>query len=166
MRELTYRAATADDAETIARLRWEMETERHTADERLVSEAAFVAQASDILHAELARGGYRVWLAEADGQVVACVVLMCWLVMPSVERLNRSRGMVSSVYTKPAYRRQGIARRLMETLIADARQRTMQRLILWASEMGRPLYEDLGFAPSRGYELEIEAGDDAECNLP
>ena len=166
MGELTYRAATADDAETIARLRWEMETERHTADERLVSEAAFVSQASAILYAELARGGYRAWLAEADGQVVACVVLMCWLVMPSVERLNRSRGMVSSVYTKPRYRRQGIARRLMETLLADARQRQMQRLVLWASEMGRPLYEDLGFAPSRGYEYEVELGDDAERNLP
>ncbi len=161
MAEITYRAATADDAVTLADLRWEMEAERHEAH---VARDAFLAESRDILHAELARGGYRAWLAEADGRVVSCVVLMCWPVMPNMERLHRSRGMVSSVYTRPDYRRQGIARRLMETLIADARQRKMQRLILWASEMGRPLYEDLGFARSRGYELEIELGDDADCN--
>ena len=166
MGDLTYRAATADDAATIANLRWEMETERHEAHEGHVTQAAFLAQASDIVRSELARGGYRAWVAEADGQVVACVVLMCWPVMPSLERLQRSRGMVSSVYTKPDYRRQGVARRLMDTLIADCRQRKMQRLILWASEMGRPLYEDMGFAPSRGHEFEIELGDDADCNLP
>lgn len=166
MAEIVYRAATAENAETLASLRWEMEMERHGAHEAHVTQATFLAQANDIMRGELARGGYRAWVAEADGQVVACVVLMCWPVMPSLERLHRSRGMVSSVYTKPAYRRLGAARRLMDTLIADSRQRKMQRLVLWASEMGRPLYEDMGFVPSHGHEFEIELGDDADCNLP
>jgi hypothetical protein len=41
----------------------------------------------------------------------------------------------------------------MEQLVARAREMGVQRLILWASDMGRPLYLDLGFAPSPALEL-------------
>jgi GNAT superfamily N-acetyltransferase len=97
----------------------------------------------------------RVWLAEADGEAVACVLLVWWVLPPKFGRVTRKRGFVSSVFTRPAYRRQGIARRLMQMLIASAREEGVERLILWSSEMGRPLYEELGFTGSRGLELNL-----------
>ena len=66
------------------------------------------------------------------------------------------RGYVSSVYTAPEYRRRGVARTLMDNLLAHARELGVTRLILWASELGRPLYLDLGFVPSRGLEWNVE----------
>lgn len=166
MAEITYRMATAADAQTLAELRWAMEAERHDEhDAATVTQVDFITESREILAGELARGGFRAWVAEADGQIVSCVVLMCWPVLPSLERLQRSRGMVSSVYTVPTYRRLGIARHLMNTLIEDAQKRNMQRLILWASEMGRPLYENLGFVVGRGFEIDLEPLDDADCNL-
>ncbi|MFI5278746.1 MAG: GNAT family N-acetyltransferase, partial [Ktedonobacterales bacterium] len=92
------------------------------------------------------------FLAESGGQVVACAILIWWTMLPSLLDFHRRRGYVSSVYTRLEYRRRGIARNLMERLIARAREMGMSRLILWASEMGRPLYLDLGFAPAHALE--------------
>ncbi len=171
MAEITYRAATPEDAETLAHLRWAMEIERHAGEEHRVTEQEFLDESLAVLRPGLESGMTRAWVAEADGRMISCVVLICWPVSPSLERLHRSRGMVTSVYTAPEYRRQGIGRRLMQMLIDDAQRRKMQRLILWSSEMGRPLYEQLGFTRSRGYELDFsdtsaEGADDADCNLP
>jgi hypothetical protein len=41
----------------------------------------------------------------------------------------------------------------MEQLIERAQEMGIDRLVLWASDMGRPLYVDLGFEPSRSLEL-------------
>ena len=164
MAEMTYRMATVEDADALAVLRWEMELERHDASQ--VDQAAFLAMAHATLQAELAAGSYAAFLAEADGQVVACAILVSWPVLPNMQRMRRARGYVSSVYTQPAYRRQGISRRLMQLLIAYAQRHDVDRLILWASEMGRPLYESLGFTPSRGYELNFAPNEDADCDRP
>ena len=70
------------------------------------------------------------------------------------DQLVRRRGMVSSVYTLPEYRRRGISRNLMLLLIARAKDLQIYRLVLWASEMGRPLYEGLDFEQSSAMELD------------
>ena len=153
MAAISYRAATPDDVAALAALRWENQAERHPdrqhRDTLEAYTAAFIEQARD----ELARGIHQAWLAEADGQAVACVMLVWWVMPPNPDEHQRRRGFVTSVYTRPAYRRQGVARQLMTLLIEHARAEGLQRLILWSSDMGRPLYEDLGFTPSTGFEL-------------
>lgn len=147
-----YREATTADLLALAELRWEMEVERHGQQFSLdVYSEAFVRSMRD----DMERGHFRSWLAEAGGRPVACVVLIWWPTPPHFENLNRKRGFVSSVYTRPDYRRRGIGRELMQTLVATSREMGIQRLILWASEMGRPLYEELGFTDSGGMEFNI-----------
>lgn len=153
MAEVTYREATADDVESLAALRWEMEAERHPERSGAISYEDYIARYAAETRGELERGAYHAWIAEADGQAVACVLLILWVVPPTPERLHRRRGFVSAVYTQPTYRRQGISRRLMELLIAYAQAQGVERLILWASDMGRPLYASLGFVASRGMEM-------------
>ena len=51
------------------------------------------------------------------------------------------------MYTDPEFRRQGIARRLMQTMIDWCRKEGFVRVDLHASDKGRPLYESLGFEP-------------------
>lgn len=151
---ITYRLATVDDVEALAALKWAMETERHP--EHDADRAAYLAAACASIQSEIERGAQIGFLAESGEEVVACAVLIWWPMLPTLTDLHRVRGYVSSVYTAPAYRRQGIARTLMETLMARAREMGMSRLMLWASEMGRPLYLDLGFIPSRGLEWNVE----------
>lgn len=83
--------------------------------------------------------GY-VWIV--DGRLVGNVTLM---------RESGARGLwsVSNVAVLPAYRRQGIARRLMEAAIRRALDRGAHRLVLEVSaenEAARRLYHSLGFA--------------------
>jgi GNAT superfamily N-acetyltransferase len=153
---ITYRLATSDDLEALATLRFEMEVEQGNEDAGGNVDLQTYAQAYANSTGEEMKGRRnRVWLAEADGEAVACVLLVWWVLPPKFDNFTRKRGFVSSVFTRPAYRRQGIARRLMQMLIASAREEGVGRLILWSSEMGRPLYQQLGFTGSRGLELNL-----------
>lgn len=62
---------------------------------------------------------------------------------------------VNSVYVYPAYRRRGIARRLMEMALAWAREHRCSQVRLRASDDGRPLYEQLGFRASTEMQLDL-----------
>jgi GNAT superfamily N-acetyltransferase len=59
---------------------------------------------------------------------------------------------IYAVGTAPAWRRQGFARALVEHVLADARRRGARTASLQSTEMGRPLYESLGFEPVGRYE--------------
>ena len=151
---ITYRIASVADVDALANLRWRMETERHP--EHPQTEAGYTAYleaARRAISAEIERGAHIALLAEANGEPVACAILIWWTMLPTLTELSRKKGYVSSVYTDPAWRSRGIGRRLMEQVIGQAQEMGVQRLILWASEMGRPLYLDQGFTPSRALEL-------------
>jgi GNAT superfamily N-acetyltransferase len=59
---------------------------------------------------------------------------------------------IGMVLTRPEYRRQGLARRLMEDVIAIAERRGIHTLKLDATGEGRPLYESLGFVVEKVVE--------------
>jgi GNAT superfamily N-acetyltransferase len=156
MSAITFRQATHDDLKALASLRFEMEVEQGNEDAGSDVDPHTYAQAYANSTGEEMKGRRnRAWLAEADGNAVACVLLVWWVLPPTFDTFTRKRGFVSSVFTRPAYRRQGIARHLMQMLIASAREEGVGRLILWSSEMGRPLYEQLGFTGSHGLELNL-----------
>ena len=57
-------------------------------------------------------------------------------------------GLILNIYVEPAWRRRGLARRLMTTILEWAPSAGVVRLVLHASSDGRPLYESLGFVAS------------------
>ena len=151
--EIRCHMATVADIEALAELRWQMATEYQ---EGNATREDYIAAFCESVRDELAQGRYQAWLAEADGQPVACTVLIWWPMPPNMEDLHRRRGYVSSVYTHPDYRRLGLARRLMEMLVAQARELHIGKLLLSSSSMGRPLYLSMGFVvPERGLEIEL-----------
>jgi ribosomal protein S18 acetylase RimI-like enzyme len=149
---ITYREATTVDIPALAKLRWEMEVERHGTQFSL---EVYTEAFDRAMRADMERGSFRAWVAEAEGSLVACVVLLWSPFPPHFEQIGRKRGFVSSVYTRPEYRRSGIGRTLMRMLLDASRQLGVTRLVLWASDMGRPLYEELGFTPSRAMEINL-----------
>ena len=150
---ITCRAATEADIEALADLRWQMSAEYESGE---VTREQYVAAFREAIADEMARGRYRAWLAEADGRPVACTALIWWPMPPNLDELHRRRGYVSSVFTHPDYRRQRLARTLMEMLIAEARVLHITKLLLNTSTMGRSLYESMGFVvPERGLEIPL-----------
>lgn len=53
-----------------------------------------------------------------------------------------------NVYTEPEWRRRGIARELVVTLMRWAEEQGADQMVLHASDAGRSLYASLGFAPT------------------
>lgn len=50
-----------------------------------------------------------------------------------------------SICTEPDYRRRGIARRMMQTILRWLEEQGIHRVTLHATVQGRPLYDQLGF---------------------
>jgi GNAT superfamily N-acetyltransferase len=91
-------------------------------------------------------GTYRAWLIETATAEVAAgggITILPW---PPGPRYPTGRlAFVYNVYTEPAHRRRGHARRIMETIHAWCREAGITSLALNASQEGRPLYDALGY---------------------
>lgn len=88
---------------------------------------------------------FYTWFA-CDGDAIiggAGLLLIDWPASPDGD-VGR-KAYVYNVYVEPNYRKQGIARRLMDTLLDDCRTRGLVHVRLHASDAGRPLYEKMGF---------------------
>ena len=116
--------------------------------------SAMQASSAEFLEEAIPAGIFRGWLAETrGGRVVAGggMMIVPWLSRPADPEPRRA--WILNVYTCPEYRRQGIARRLMQTMIEWCRQAGFQSVSLHASDEGRPLYESLGFKPTEEMKL-------------
>jgi GNAT superfamily N-acetyltransferase len=136
--ELVYRRASPGDAQTLARLR--VEFVRIVKDSGLPDEAGYEKAISRYFERGMARGKIIAWLCLDDGEAIASMAL----------RIDKGgRGYVMSVYTRPSYRRHGVASRLLRLLLEEARARGLGRLSLHPTADGLPLYLRFGFRPFR-----------------
>lgn len=66
-------------------------------------------------------------------------------VMPTCDNPSGWKAYVMNMYTRPEYRKKGIAGKTLELLIDESLSRGITYISLDASEMGRPVYEKHGF---------------------
>ncbi len=152
MTDVTIRLATLADVSAITHNRRGMFEDMTTVDPVLLDEMepAFARWVAE----KIASGDYVGWLAcEAGGAVVAGVGLWLKEWSPIPGDLSTCRGRVMDVYTAPAFRRRGLARRLMLALLDCCRERAIRTLDLDASAQGRGLYESLGFTTTNEMRL-------------
>ncbi len=150
----TIRQATLADAPIIV-------THRRRMFEDMGRDDTAMLDAQDIqfavwLRERLENGRYHGWLVEdAAGSVVAGagVWLLDW--PPGPSGLGPYRGYILNVYTEPAARRRGLARRLVQACMAWCQAQGITIVSLHASDQGRPVYERLGFRPTNELRLEI-----------
>jgi GNAT superfamily N-acetyltransferase len=117
---------------------------------------ACVAVTEVFLREAMPNGGYRGWLAETASGVIAAgagITIVPWPGHPG-DAVPR-RGWIQNVYTETAFRRQGLARRLMETVVAWCRAEGFHTISLHASADGRPLYQDMGFKATNEMRLDL-----------
>jgi len=98
-------------------------------------------------------GSYVGWLATPEGKPAEVVAGAGIQIREAIPRLRLDRtavdpgpqGLIVNVYTEPAWRRRGLAERLMREVLRWTRERGIHNVVLHASVDGRPLYEKLGF---------------------
>lgn len=84
-------------------------------------------------------------VAEAGGTLVGGAFLVIADAPPGPSFPNGRIGNVLNVLVYPPYRSRGAGRRIMDQLIAAARQEHVSTLRLAATDKGRALYQKLGF---------------------
>lgn len=85
---------------------------------------------------------------EEIDSVIGCATLCYIEMMPTFSHPTGKRAHLMNVYTNQDYRRKGIAMKMMEMLIIEAKDRGVTEISLDATESGRPLYEKCGFKAS------------------
>lgn len=104
-------------------------------------------QATDAyFHRAQQEGSAHTWLVEEDGEPVACATLALFVRPPYPGNLAGREGYLLNLYTRPAWRKRGMARALLHAMVTYARAQRLGKLWLHASDQGRPLYEQFGFA--------------------
>jgi GNAT superfamily N-acetyltransferase len=153
---VTYsiRPATPRDLEVVLHQRRRMFEDMGYTDLKALD--TMLAIAAPLLERGLTDGTYRGWLAEASGgRVVAGGGVIILKFQPHPLDPRPQRAWVVNMFTEPEHRRQGLARRLMETIVEWCRSDGMRFLYLHASDYGRPLYESMGFKPNNEMRLTL-----------
>ena len=153
---LELRLATLDDIPTLVKHRRGMFVDMEalkggTLDPRGL-DAMDVAYAS-YLRAHLIDERLQAWII-ADGNRAAAsgaILYTDWLPRPDGKQAVLAY--VHSVYTEPDHRHIGLARRILNAMMAECRARGLPRLTLHASDLGRGLYAQLGFVPTNELRL-------------
>jgi GNAT superfamily N-acetyltransferase len=156
MNEITIRPATNDDIGVLLRHRrmmwWDM-GRRDETQLQMMTEAA-----EKYFRLALADGMYRGLLAvNQTGEIVGGggIVISPW--PGTLGQRSPLRAMILNMYVEAGHRRRGVARALMQVMIAWCRENGFTHVGLHASDEGRPLYEKLGFKPSSEMRLELAA---------
>jgi GNAT superfamily N-acetyltransferase len=149
---LVMARATVNEAGIIARHRVEMFRDMGQVPTEELA-VALLEESTSALAQGLRDGSYVGWLVRDAGQVVAGAGVH---IKPHLPRVTHdgarvaasSVPLVVNVYTEPQWRRRGIARALMNTLMAWSAAEGFDRVVLHASDSGRLLYTSLGFVAS------------------
>ena len=144
--EFTFRLATADDAELLAKMRLEMRRERETS-ECLLSEEDFLRCNVEFFREHLACGDFISFMAFGGNTAAACSGMSLQVHPPTYTNPSGKSGYVTNMYTRPEWRHRGLALMLVDHLVDAARSAGCAKLYLNASAMGRPLYAKYGFLP-------------------
>ena len=146
------RAALPHEYLLVADLRGEMAREMGSDFDAMASDWA--EKFSAYFAGKHAGGNAQVFLAFEGETPVGCAIVS---ILEHYRRyvFGTELAYVNAVYVRSAYRRRGVASRLMQLAIAWSRERGCKGVRLRASEDGRFLYERLGFYAGREMELDL-----------
>lgn len=97
---------------------------------------------------------YRGFVADIEGEVIASTSCQVLELYPMVSQ-EYQKGYIWGVYVEPAYRRQGIATKLMREAVFYLKQIGCTKVVLHASNTGRFLYAKLGYIESNEMSINL-----------
>ena len=140
---LTIRAASPNDAELLASLRYEFRTSLH---QPASTPEEFLPRCTAWMMDRLQRSAWHCWIAQYIDTIAGN--LWCSLIekIPNPIAEPELHAYITNFYVRPHYRGQGIGNSLLATALGWCRERNVDAIILWPTEQSRSLYERHGFA--------------------
>ena len=142
--DLNYRKATIEDIDLLTRTRIEvLRAANKLSDDTDMTEVEY--QSYEYYRKSLHDGTHTACLVFDGDRFAGAGGISYYQVMPTFHNPSGNKAYIMNMYTRPEYRRQGIARRMLDILINDAKEKGISFITLEATSMGRPLYENAGF---------------------
>lgn len=151
---MIFRLAEAADIPALVELRFAyLREDRGTLSAS--EEQALCRQLPAYFHAHLGRDCF-AYVCEEGEHIVSTVLLLVTERPANPSFLTGRIGTVVNVYTRPSYRRRGLAGALMKQAMDAAVPLGLSYLELSATEAGAPLYRKLGFVPRQSHYLSMK----------
>ena len=112
--------------------------------------AEFIENTLNYLKENIGRDDFLAWLAFDNDEIKSIVVMSIYKVLPTVTNISGKHGLILNVWTHEDYRRQGLAYMLLKNIISQAKTKGVDRVSLKATDMGRLVYEKIGFEDLSG----------------
>ena len=136
--------AKQDDIERLMSIRFEMLKVVNNLPEEYEYSDEIINESRDYF----LNGDQMTVLASDGDEVIGCASMSFFRIMPTFSHPKGKRAHLMNVYTRSEYRRQGLARKMVEMLIEKTWEKGATEISLDATALGRPLYESIGFADS------------------
>lgn len=137
---IVYKKLTTSDLEVYIQMRIEQLREEGAKEDIDLAPALM-----DYYSRHMADGTFVSWLA-FDGDTIIGTSGMSFVEKPPYFGCPSGRiGLLSSMFTNPAYRRRGIAKELLDRVVNEAKSYGCGTVQITASEMGVKLYTAYGF---------------------
>ncbi|MBB2182086.1 GNAT family N-acetyltransferase [Lachnospiraceae bacterium MD1] len=140
---MEIRKAYLSEIEELAAIRTEF-INSLISSEMTISEE-FETNANAYMRKHMADDSMVSWVAVEDGKIVSTAMVCYYELLPIMLNQSGKYGYIYNVYTLPEYRKRGLASQLLNKIKEEAKERQIGQLQLRATEMGKLLYEKLGF---------------------
>lgn len=154
---MEVREAALSDIEVVAQLRLEFLAAHRGVAAGTFSEQ-FRAETEAFVRRHQEAASLRSWLAESKGRQVGVASMLILDLAPRPEDASGREGYIINMYVDPGHRRQGVGSALLDSCFAAADALALRRLLLYATDDGRPMYTAAGFRPNPNWmELPLTA---------
>ena len=145
---IIYRKATVGDIADLAKIRsvFIQEAAGCSETERDKLETAN----KDYFQSALADDSFVAWIALDGDKIAATSGLSFYIVPPSIKNIDGRVAYIMNMFTFPEYRKQGIGTELFNRIVEEAKIRGYRKIMLNATDMGKPIYEKYGFKDVKG----------------
>lgn len=107
------------------------------------------------LESQLGFGRHFTLLGVKNSDVVAIGSLEIFERLPYPENLSGKEGYILNIFVQPEIRRQGVAQRVVQFLVEQARLEEIGRLWLHPSASGKSVYKRAGFKTLNSQEMQL-----------
>lgn len=147
------RKATSDDIQSLIDLRIALLKEvgeLHSQEE----ENTFRYATEQYLQTEMKSGTFIAYIAVVNGETVSISGVTFFQRPPYIGNLGGKEAYILNMYTRPDYRGNGLAKKLLQHCITECKANEIKRIWLHSSKDGQPLYRKIGFT-SKPNEMEL-----------
>jgi N-acetylglutamate synthase-like GNAT family acetyltransferase len=97
------------------------------------------------LQRQLQDGSCKAWVIEDEQRIIASGAISIVSFVPTPQDMSCDVAYLHSMYTEKDQRHNQRANRIMKQALTHCKVKGIKRIILNASEAGRPIYEKIGF---------------------